>query len=132
MKIRVKNVPMAVKTASPVMVKLYDEDFLLWLEKTARLLRDGRLDELDIEHLAEEIEAMAGNQRRELESSLRVLLTHLLKWGWQHAKRSKSWKATAATQRAELRALFRQSPSLKRQVAEAITESYSDARRSLV
>ena len=123
------NVHMPVKTASPALAKLYDEDFLLWTQKTARLLRDGHLDELDIEHLAEEIECMGTSQRRELESRLTVLLTHLLKWGWQHAKRSRSWKATAANQRAELRRLFRQSPSLKNQVAEAIAESYEDARR---
>ena len=121
------KVHMPVKTASPALAKLYDEDFLLWTEKTARLLRDGHLDELDIEHLAEEIECMGTSQRRELESRLTVLLTHLLKWGWQHAKRSRSWKATAANQRAELRRLFRQSPSLKNQVAEAIAESYEDA-----
>jgi hypothetical protein len=120
---------MPVQTASPALAKLYDEDFVLWLNRTARLLRDGRLDELDIEHLVEEIEAMAGNQRRELKSRLRVLLTHLLKWGWQRTKRSKSWKVTAANQRAELRDLLGQSPSLKRQVAEAIAESYEDALR---
>ena len=120
---------MPLKTASTALARLYDEDFLLWIEKTARLLRDGCVDELDIEHLAEEIEDMGSSQRLELESRLRVLLTHLLKWGWQRDQRSNSWKATAANQRAELRALFRQSPSLKSQVPKVIAESYRDALR---
>jgi len=116
-----------LKTVSPPVTGLYAEDFLLWTEATARLLRAGHLDELDIEHLAEEIEDMGTGQRKELESRLAVLLVHLLKWGWQRDKRSNSWKATIANQRAELRRLFRQSPSLKGQLPDSIVESYSDA-----
>lgn len=80
-----------------------------------------------IEHIAEEIEDMGKSQRRELESRLAVLLVHLLKWGWQRDKRSSSWKVTVATQRAELRRLFRQSPSLKAPLPESIAESCGDA-----
>jgi Domain of unknown function DUF29 len=34
----------------------YDEDAILWSEQQARLMRAGRFAELDIEHLADEIE----------------------------------------------------------------------------
>jgi len=34
----------------------YDEDVILWAEEQARLLRARRFDELDIEHVADEIE----------------------------------------------------------------------------
>ena len=118
---------MQVKTVSPALARLYDQDFLLWTEKIAGLLRAGRLDELDIEHLAEEIEDMGKSQRKELESRLAVLLVHLLKWGWQRDKWSDSWKATVANQRAELRRLFRQSPSLQTHLPESAAESYRDA-----
>ena len=118
---------MQLKSVSSDLASLYDKDFLLWTEETGRLLRAGRLDELDIEHIAEEIEDMGKSQRRELESRLRVLLAHLLKWGWQRDKRSNSWKATAANQRAELRRLFRDSPSLRNQLPESVAESYRDA-----
>jgi len=118
---------MQLKTVSPDLARLYDQDFLLWTEETGRLLRAGRLDELDIEHIAEEIEDMGKSQKRELESRLTVLLMHLLKWGWQRDKRSGSWKGTVANQRAELRRLFRDSPSLKNQVTKAVAESYGDA-----
>ena len=118
---------MPVQAANPDLARLYEQDFVLWTEKTARLLLAGRLNELDIGHIAEEIEDLGKNDRRELARRLRVLLTHLLKWGWQRDKRSRSWKATAATQRAELRALFRDSPSLKGQLPKAVGESYGDA-----
>ncbi len=37
---------------------LYEQDYYLWLDKTASLLREGRLEELDILNLMEEIEDM--------------------------------------------------------------------------
>ena len=35
---------------------LYETDFNLWLEQTAILLKAGKLNQLDIENLLEEIE----------------------------------------------------------------------------
>ena len=118
---------MVVETASPALARLYEQDFLLWTEKIARLLRAGRLDALDIEHLAEEIEDMGKSQRREMESRLTVLLAHLLKWGWQREQRSNSWKATVANQRVELRRVFRDSPSLKNRLPKSLADCYRDA-----
>ena len=43
---------MQLKTVSPDLARLYDQDFLLWTQETGRLHRAGRLDELDIEHIA--------------------------------------------------------------------------------
>ena len=37
---------------------LYETDFNLWLEETARLLKENKFEQLDIENLIEEIEAM--------------------------------------------------------------------------
>ena len=39
---------------------LYDEDLLAWAERQVVHLRAGQLDRLDVEHLIEELEAMAG------------------------------------------------------------------------
>ena len=105
----------------------YEEDLVAWTEKTAQLLRERRFDEIDIENLAEEVQAMAGRDRRELESRLAVILLHLLKWKYQPNQRSGSWHSTMRTQRRELRQLLRQSPTLKREVAAAVKEAYPDA-----
>ena len=45
-----------------------------------RLLRDGRLTEIDGEHIAEELESMGKLDLRQLRSRLQVLVMHLLKW----------------------------------------------------
>ena len=71
------------------MSDLYDEDFTIWTERQAALLRRraaGELvndAELDWRNIAEEIESLGGNARRELRSRLARLLQHLLKWHYQ-------------------------------------------------
>jgi len=51
-----------------VTTTLYEQDYYLWLQKTSNLLRDGRLSELDIPNLIEEIEDMAGAKESRLEA----------------------------------------------------------------
>jgi len=43
-------------------------------------LREGKLEGIDIEHVAEELEGMGKTQQRVLISRLTVLLAHLMKW----------------------------------------------------
>jgi len=121
---------MATKTLKPPATNLYDQDFATWTSETARLLRARRFDEIDVEHVAEEIEDMGKSERRELLSRLSVIILHLLKWKWQADRRKPGWKSTIITQRAELRRLFEQSPSLKRAVAFAVRDVYTDAVES--
>jgi len=45
---------------------LYTQDFYAWTQQSARLIREGRFGELDLEHIAEEIESMGASERREL------------------------------------------------------------------
>jgi hypothetical protein len=118
---------MSTKPLALPNTQLYEQDFAAWATETARLLREGRFREVDIENVAEEIESMAGNQRRELLSRLTVLVHHLLKWTHQPEKRSGSWRSTIATQRAELLRLLKQSPSLRPAVPDAVREVYPDA-----
>ena len=105
----------------------YDEDFAAWAGETARQLRAGRFAEIDAKHVAEEIEDIGKSEERELLSRLTVLVTHLLKWKWQADKRTASWQSTMATQRAEIRRLLRQSPSLRSVIPVSLAEVYSDA-----
>ena len=68
----------------------YDKDVILWSEDQARLLRAGRFAELDIEHLADEIEDVGKSEKRELASRVAALLAHLLKWSSQPQTRTNS------------------------------------------
>jgi Domain of unknown function DUF29 len=47
------------------------------------LLRTGKIAEADIKNIAEEIEDIGKNLKRELESRLKILFIHLLKWQYQ-------------------------------------------------
>ncbi len=48
--------------------KLYERDLNLWFEETLDCLRSRDLQNLDIEALIEEIEGLAGRDRREIKS----------------------------------------------------------------
>ena len=58
--------------------KIYHQDFHAWAMRNAELVRQGRLAEIDAEHVAEELESMGKSQQRALGSRLTVLLAHLL------------------------------------------------------
>lgn len=46
----------------------YELDFYAWLNRQAQVLRSRESESLDWDHLAEEIEAMAAGEKRELTS----------------------------------------------------------------
>lgn len=107
----------------------YDRDLYAWSREQARLLRAGRLQEIDAENIAEEILDVGKTEYRELESALRVLLVHMVKWDHQPQKRSRSWEATIAVQRDHALRQLKENPSLKSRRAEAVGIAYKDARR---
>jgi hypothetical protein len=100
-------------------VNAYEKDIVAWATEQAQLLRAGRFDLLDIEHLAEEIEDVGKSEQRELASRMAVLLAHLLKWQFQPDRRSTSWQATIAVQRQAIQRRLRKTPSLQPMLADA-------------
>lgn len=91
----------------------YNADVIAWANEQAAMLRAGRLSDLDIEHLAEEIEDVGKSEQRELRSRMAVLLAHLLKWEYQPERRGASWEATIHAQRIGIKTAIRDTPSLK-------------------
>lgn len=108
-------------------MSLYDQDFFAWTQRQAELLRAGRLDALDLEHIAEEIEGMGRSEKRELISRLAVLLLHLLKWQFQPGLRSVSWRLSVEEQRRKLARLLDDNPSLRALLSQAVEDAYGDA-----
>ncbi len=107
---------------------LYESDLNLWLEQTIAHLKVGDLDNLDITNLIEELEGLAGRDRRELESRLERLLEHILKCCYVDLPDCyRGWVVTIMHQRSELRKILRQSLSLKRVFTDAFAESFSTA-----
>jgi hypothetical protein len=107
---------------------LYDTDLYAWSLEQARLLKEGRLNEIDAENIAEEILDVGRTEYRVLESALRVLLTHIIKWDYQPERRTRSWENTIAIQRQHALRQLQKHPSLKARLDEAIAEAYADAR----
>ena len=114
----------------PAKSPLYDQDFYAWSNQQAALLRAGKLDQADIDNIAEEIESMGKTEKRELVSRLTVLLLHLLKWRFQPARRGNSWKNSIATSRDQLTDHLDDNPTLRSQLPQAIASAFRYARRA--
>lgn len=116
-------------TKRPRAAPLYERDLYAWSLEQARLLKEGRLDEVDALNVAEEILDVGRNEYDKLESALRVLLMHMLKWDHQPEKRTRSWENSIAIQRDHALRQLRDNPSLKSRIREATSNAFSDARR---
>jgi hypothetical protein len=107
----------------------YEQDYYAWLMESAELLREGRLHHLDTVHLAEELEDMGKSERRAIESYLKVLIVHLLKWCYQPERRGASWELSIANARDALTRRLSDSPSLRAQLPDLVQVRYANARR---
>jgi len=108
----------------------HDTDFHAWAMDQGRKLRAGRLSDLDLLNLANEIEDMGRSERRELTNRLSVLLAHLLKWAVQPARRVRSWLATIGEQRDQAELLLRDNPSLRPLLGEIVADGYRLGHRA--
>ena len=108
---------------------LYDTDFYSWTQRQAELIRAGRLSELDLENILEEIESMGRSDYRAIESRLTLLFMHLLKWQFQPEKRQTghSWERTIKEQRKQISRILRKNPGLKSTIPEMLPVAYQDA-----
>ncbi|MCF2147693.1 DUF29 domain-containing protein [Desmonostoc muscorum LEGE 12446] len=111
---------------------LYEQDFYLWIQTTAELLKQKNFTQLDLENLIEEIETIGRSEKRALESNLEVLLMHLLKYQIQTQRRSPSWQYTIWEHRRRVEKALQESPSLKPHFDRIFEESYEAARRLAV
>lgn len=107
---------------------LYGKDFVAWADQQALLLEQGRWSELDLVNLIEEVRDLGNRHRDALESQLRRLLMHLLKWQYQPEGRSGSWDGTIKEARKQITRLIRKHPVLALHSQKAWLECYLDAR----
>lgn len=118
----------------------YERDFAAWIQQHIHLLKQGKVNEIDVEHLIEELEDMGKSNRRELVNRFIPLIAHLLKWQFQYAQLQDqwrtftggSWRGTITEQRTKIAKLLNQSPSLKRELQSAISDAYQDALKVAV
>ena len=106
----------------------YEHDFYSWLMEQARFVREGRWNAVDRANLAEEIEDLGREQFNKLESALRVVLMHLLKWDFQPERRTRSWVLSIQDQRLAFQHVLEDNPGLKSRFDEAVQRAYRRAR----
>jgi len=109
---------------------LYDRDLNLWLEEAIAQLQAGDLQNLDIENLIEELQGLAGRDRRELKERLTTLLEHLLKRCYINLPDCfDGWEETINRTRNTIADILAQSPSLKNYVnsPELFEKAFHDA-----
>jgi len=104
------------------------QDFAAWTSEQAAALRAGRLHELDIEHLSEEIEDLGKRERREIVSRLVIIGAHILKFQYQLERASLSWRNTIREQARQIDLVLEDSPSLRPEMDHFIGRSYPNAR----
>jgi hypothetical protein len=99
---------------------LYESDILVWSEQQADLLRrlahgERVNDQLDWEHLIEEVESVGSEQLHAVESLLFQALVHMLKaQGWPLSRDVENWRADARGFRAQ--AANRFAPSMRQRL----------------
>lgn len=105
---------------------LHASDAYLWALSQADAVRSGRLEDLDLAHLAEELEGLAIATRSAVRSRTRTIIEHLLKL--QHSPTADprpGWRRRLRVQRSSLRDDL--TPTLRRQLEEDLTGLYRDA-----
>jgi hypothetical protein len=107
---------------------LYEVDFYAWTQEQARLLRERRFDDLDLDNLVDEVESVGRSDKRQIESRLEVLMAHLLKWKFQPGGRGNGWMSTIFEQRRRLIRLVEDSPSLREFFRQEVFNSYAAGR----
>ena len=107
--------------------RLYEQDVYAWSRTQAELLRAGRFADLDLEHLIEEVEDVAGALKRAVRQRVRTIVEHLLKLEHSPAQEPRAgWRASIRAQRVRLRDAL--TPSLRREIESELAELYRDAR----
>ena len=106
----------------------HDDDLYTWVQEQVVLLRAGRLDEVDAENVAEELSDVGKSEESKLDSILRVLVMHMLKWDQQPDFRTPSWVSSIHEQRRRYAKLIRRNPGLEPSRDEALADIYPISR----
>lgn len=107
----------------------YETDLYEWTKTQADALRRRASNELDWDNLAEEIETLGRSERREIQSRLKILLLHLLKWRYQPERQCGGWRGSIMEARDELESVLSDNPSLRSHPAEYLPKAYASARQ---
>jgi len=109
-------------------MRSYETDYYGWAEDTARAICNGEWSAINRAALADEVDDLKKRIESQIESRLRVLLTHLLKIRYQPGKQTRSWDLTILEQRHRIARILRDNPSVRPVLAQILADAYGDAR----
>ena len=114
---------------------IYEQDYPEWLGITLNQLQNRDLENIDWEHLIEEITALGNEQRRKVESYLLRLLIHLLLYNyyWSSEKdwSGRGWEKEIDNFRLELDLLL-ESKVLYNHCVKILDKIYIKARKNAI
>jgi hypothetical protein len=107
---------------------LYDQDFYLWTQEQATLLRARQWPALDVKNLLEEVETLGRDQERHLRSALEKVISALLVMKLSEAQGARAiWREDATHSRCAFARGIAEMPSLKQFVPDLFSEAWLDA-----
>ncbi len=111
---------------------LYERDYYAWLQEQVRALRERRIEDVDWENVAEEIDDLGKSERRGISNHLATVLEHLLKLQYAQGLfrhyNVRGWSISVRSARRQLHKLLNESPSLRARLEELLADAYDDAR----
>ena len=113
---------------------IYEQDYPEWLGITLNQLQNRDLENIDWEHLIEEIAALGNEQRRKVESYLLRLLIHLLLYNYWSSEKDwsgRGWEKEIDNFRLELDLLL-ESKVLYNHCTKILDKIYIKARNNAI
>jgi hypothetical protein len=122
---------MAKTLSRPPDALLYEQDFYVWTQRQAELLRAGRFAELDLPHLIEEVEDLGVNLRNAVTRRTREIILHLLKLQYSPAVPPRAgWQESIGKQRDDLE--LELTASLQQHLEREFEKIFQKARRRAI
>lgn len=113
----------------PAPKELYQEDFYVWTQRQAELLRARKFGDLDLEHLIEEVAELGDTKLSAVLNNARVVMEHLLKLQHSPAIDPRSgWRATVREHRSRLE--IELTPRLRQILEQELLRVFPLARKS--
>ncbi|MGH7998456.1 MAG: DUF29 domain-containing protein, partial [Brasilonema sp.] len=75
---------------------IYEIDEYLWLQETIKILKENRLNDLDLENLIEELEDLGKKDRNRVSNFLEQVIRHILLlqyWTIESERNKNHWRA---------------------------------------
>ena len=113
----------------PEAKSIYDQDFYVWTEVQAELLRQRRFEALDLDNLIEEVEGLGDSKKSAVLSNATVVIEHLLKLQHSPATDPRAgWVDSVLEHRNRLE--YDLTPRLRQILQDELPRVYAIARRT--